>query len=250
MKKKGKKRSDLILLLIGMILILAGGLVYLLPSITNQIYESNVKQELQSFEKNHIQGNTQIGETGSIPEETQDPRLQELYERLDQANKELFDSKQNRLVDPFSYEQNAVDLSEYGLKDNIIGYITIEKINVVLPILLGASVENMRVGAVHLTETSYPIGGNNTNCVLAAHRGASTQEMFRNIHMLEPGDEIIIDNFRERLVYRMVNHIIIDPAEIGKVLIQEDRDLVTLISCNPLGQNIERYVVFCERVTE
>ena len=116
-----------------------------------------------------------------------------------------------------------------------------------LPILLGANTENMKQGAVHLIETSYPIGGENTNCVLAAHRGYSRAAMFRDIEKLELGDEIYIRNFRETLVYRVVQLQVISPTDVGQLLIQDGRDLVTLITCHPYGHNYQRYVVYCER---
>jgi sortase A len=154
--------------------------------------------------------------------------------------------KQDKLIDPFSYSQPSIDLSAYGIEDNCVGFITIPKMNITLPIYLGANDQNMDKGAVHLTETSYPIGGINTNSVIAAHRGAHTA-MFRDINVLEIGDEVIIKNFRETLTYRVVEIKIIAPTDVAELLIQPGRDLVTLLTCHPLGSNSQRYVVYCER---
>lgn len=244
-----RKDSGILPLILGLALILLGVAVYLLPKVTNALYEHKVQNQKETFLVDPPVVNPD-GEVGEETEPTLSSVLQELYDCLQKENERLFENHQDHLTDPFAYEQVAVDLSRYGLKDNIIGYITIEKMNVVLPILLGATVDNMRVGAVHLTETSYPIGGENTNCVLAAHRGASTQEMFRNIEVLEVGDRVIIENFKEKLVYQVTETTVIDPSDVGSLLIQEGRDLVTLITCHPLGHNDHRYVVFCERVTK
>ena len=244
-----RKDSGILPLILGLALILLGAAVFFLPKVTNALYEHKVHNDKESFvEENPI--SNQDGEVGEVTEPVLGPRLQELFDWLQQENERLFNNHQDQLTDPFAYEQVAIDLSRYGLKDNTIGYITIEKMNVVLPILLGATDENMRVGAVHLTETSYPIGGKNTNCVLAAHRGAKTQDMFRNIEVLEKGDQVIIENFKEKLVYQVTETTVIDPSDVGSLLIQEGRDLVTLITCHPLGRNDHRYVVFCERVDE
>jgi sortase A len=116
-----------------------------------------------------------------------------------------------------------------------------------LPVYLGANDANMSKGAVHLTQTSYPIGGENTNSVIAAHRGTHLM-MFLNIHRMVVGDEVIVTNFREPLTYRVVEIKIIDPSETDEILIQKDRDLVTLVTCNPINGNYQRYVVYCERV--
>jgi len=117
-----------------------------------------------------------------------------------------------------------------------------------LPLYLGATEENMRRGSVQLTETSLPIGGNNANCVIAGHRGYHGAAMFRDIEKLQLGDEIYITNPWDKLTYRVYELDIIDPTDTHKVMIQEGRDLVTLITCHPYRQNYQRYIVYAERV--
>ena len=46
----------------------------------------------------------------------------------------------------------------------------------------------------------------------------------------------------------MVDIEIVWPDEIDKVLIQDGRDLVTLMTCHPYGKNSQRYLVYLERV--
>ncbi len=173
--------------------------------------------------------------------------MEMLYRELIRHNEALYQTGQSAFVEPFSYEQPEVDLSSNGLENNVIEFISIEKMDIRLPILLGANEENMKKGAAHLTNTSYPVGGGNTNCVLAAHRGYSRTAMFRDIELLEPGDKVVIENFRERLTYRVEETKVIDPEEIDEVLIQEGKDMVTLITCHPYGENRQRYVVYCTR---
>jgi len=215
-------------------LLVAGAGLLLYPRIAEYFFERQVeeikKEFLQSRERNKS-------------------LFDELYEFLKAENKRLFETGQDGLVDAFSYERPAIDLSEYGIMDNRIGFISLPTINMELPIYLGASEENLKKGAVHMTQTSYPIGGNNTNSVIAAHRGTYLV-MFLYIHNLKIGDEIIITNFRETLTYRMTEYKIIRPTDINKILIQNDRDMLTLFTCTPLGGFYDRYVVYCERVTE
>jgi len=170
-----------------------------------------------------------------------------LYQFLKARNIALYESGQYGLVDAFSYQTAGVDLSEYGILDNCIGFVAIPSINVEMPIYLGANSDNLSKGAVHLTQTSYPIGGANSNAVIAAHRG-STEPMLRDIHKIQIGDEIIITNFKEILIYRAVEVKIIPPSDVNKVMIQKGRDLVTLLSCDPPGKNYQRYALYCERV--
>ena len=119
-----------------------------------------------------------------------------------------------------------------------------------VPIYLGATQENMKKGATHLSETSIPIGGINTNSVISAHRGMKTHPMFRDIEMLEIGDEVKITNMWDELIYKVIETKVITPDQVSEVLIQEGRDLITLITCHPYTQNYQRYVVYCERQDE
>ncbi|MCL1791854.1 MAG: class C sortase [Peptococcaceae bacterium] len=215
------------------LLLIAGVVVLLYPRVTNFYYNKNVTQTLRSFE-------TDI--------DIDNAELESLYQWMVAENEKLFTSGQKDLFDPFSYEQPGFDLTKYGLTDNIVGYITIPRMDLILPIYLGASHENMFLGAVHLTQTSYPVGGSNTNCVIAAHRGYSKALMFRRIELLEIGDPVEIRNFRETLTYKVVKTDIIDPSDIPAILIQPQKELITLITCHPLGGNKQRYLVFCERV--
>ena len=151
------------------------------------------------------------------------------------------------LADPFSYEARSIDLAAFGIRDDLFGFLEIPKLNVRLGIYLGATRANMARGAVHLTQTSLPIGGINTNAVIAAHRGTRKQDMFLHIDRLQPGDSVMITNAWKTLRYTVTSTEIITPDAFGKVLIRPGRDMVTLISCNPYGQHTQRYVVYCDR---
>lgn len=243
MQDKAKRKKGRWLIAAALLLFLAGLAVLLYPVFTNWRYGQEVRRQKQDFEQRIEEAAENMPEA----DETTLP-FEELYQELKRRNQELYEEKQKDLKDPFSYEQPAIDLTEYGLEGNIIGFVSIPKMEVELPILLGANTANMREGAVHLTETSYPVGGENTNCVLAAHRGSSRAAMFRDIEELAIGDEIYIQNFRETLTYRVAELRVISPTDVQDLLIQPGRDLVTLITCHPYRYNYQRYVVYCERV--
>ena len=227
MKKK-------ILFIISIILIVIGIILINYTNIMQYFYERKVSKNKEKFIE-------------TISTEENKNFLDELYVELQNRNQVLYESEQENLVDPFSYEQSTIDLSEYGIDDNIIGYINIPKMNIELPIYLGANSTNMKKGATHLTETSYPIGGENTNSVIAAHRGYSTGTMFRHIDLLEVGDLIYIQNFREELTYCVYEIKIVDPDEISELKIEEDEDIITLITCHPYRINMQRYIVKAKR---
>ena len=247
---KAKKRISTRLLIAG-IIALAGISFLLYPVITTFTYKSQISSQKQDFIKK-TQGSTSQGSQGnngqSQPGEDEQKPYEDLYQFLKLENEHMAQSGQAGLVDAWSYQVAGIDLSKYGIDDGCIGFIEIPSINVIMPIYLGANNYNMSKGAVHLTQTSYPIGGMDTNCVIAAHRGGTT-DMLRNIHKISIGDEVIITNFREVLTYRVVDYKVILPNEINEIKIQKGRDLITLVSCNPLGGNTHRYVVYCERVS-
>ena len=85
-----------------------------------------------------------------------------------------------------SYEAPGLNLEDYGMEaDDAVGYVEIPAMDVTLPLYLGASRAHMNNGATVLGQTSMPIGGISTNCVIAAHRGWNGKAMFRNGMQLE-----------------------------------------------------------------
>lgn len=219
------------------VLFAAGAGVFVFPHISQWLYDRNARAEAEEF----VQRRKDLSEE-------KEPFLPELYERMQEYNKDLYENGQTGFRDAWSYQTPSFDLTEWGLPDNMVGYIDIPKMEVTLPLYLGANEENMTKGAVHLSQTSLPIGGENTNCVIAAHRGYSKAAMFRDIEKLEIGDEIRVTNLWETLTYQVAETKVILPEETEEVLIQEGRDLVTLITCHPYRHNYQRYVVYCERV--
>ena len=128
--------------------------------------------------------------------------------------------------------------------------LSIPAIELEMPVYLGASYDNMAAGAAVLGQTSLPIGGDNTNCVIAGHRGWNGAAYFLNIDKLQEGDEIQLINLWETMNYNVTEIRIIEPTDIKQVLIQDDRELLTLMSCHPYASGGKyRYLVFCERET-
>ena len=163
-------------------------------------------------------------------------------------NEKLYLSGQSGLIDQLSYEKPDFLLSDYGIDSDILGYITIPAIDIKLPIYNGASTENMAKGATYLAHTSLPVGGKNTNCVIAAHNRYNGIYMFQRITELDEGDEIYITNLWETLVYKVTETKVIAPDDSRNIYIQENRSLVTLSTCYPYPDNDKRYLVYAELV--
>ena len=249
MKNKIKKISVIIIFFIGLLIFIYPTASKIINNYLIQKTISNYKQDIAKINvtDNDENQNKSLEVEGEANNSHTKEELDELFNKMQSYNENIFNEGQQKLLDPFSYELPSFDLLELGFKDNIIGYLTIPKMEIEVPIYLGATQENMKKGAVHLSQTSIPIGGNNTNSVIAAHRGMRSHPMFRDIEMLDIGDEIKVTNMWDELIYKVVETKIISPDEVSEVLIQEGRDLITLITCHPYTKNYQRYVVYCEK---
>ena len=191
--------------------------------------------------------------TEPAPEETEpiatEPDFSELLASMEAYNQRLWQERQAGLSDPWAYQQPSFDLSAFDVPDGIIGVLSIPALNTELPIYLGATTSNMAKGMVHLSQTSLPIGGLNTNSVLAGHRGWNGADFLRYIEKLKVGDRVTVRNLWGELVYEAVEIRIIEPHEVEQILIQEGKDLLTILTCHPYASGgKQRYVVYCERV--
>ena len=241
-----------------MLLIFAAGLgIMLYPSLQGAITDHRIIQEAHEFlEKLETIPTKPEAETTeptepTEPTETEPVLYPELLNAMQSYNQQIWEEKQAGLCDPWSYEQPSFTLGDYGLEDEVFGVITIPRLQLEMPIYLGATYKHMADGAAHLSQTSLPIGGENTNCVIAGHRGWGGASYFRYITELEAGDEVIITNLWGELRYTVVETKIIDPNDVEEILIQQDRELLTLLTCHPYASGGKyRYVVYCERNQE
>ena len=187
----------------------------------------------------------------TMPEETEIRQHQDLWDAMTAYNKSIYEEGQSGLSTSYAYQVPSFTLVDYGLEDEKFGVIQIPKLDLEMPLFLGASNQHMADGAAVLTETSIPIGGSNTNAVIAGHRGYVGASYFRYIPDLTVGDEVIITNLWETLTYKVVETKIIDPHEVEEILIQSDRDMITLLTCHPYASGGKyRHITYCERVFE
>lgn len=241
-----------------MLLIFAAGLgIMLYPSLQGAITDHRIIQEAHEFLEKLETIPTKPEAEATEPTEPTEPiatepvLYPELLSAMQRYNQQIWEEKQAGLCDPWSYEQPSFTLGDYGLEDEVFGVITIPRLQLEMPIYLGATYKHMADGAAHLSQTSLPIGGENTNCVIAGHRGWGGASYFRYITELEAGDEVIITNLWGELRYTVVETKIIDPNDVEEILIQQDRELLTLLTCHPYASGGKyRYVVYCERNQE
>ncbi len=132
--------------------------------------------------------------------------------------------------------------------NGIMGYISIPRINIRLPIYHGTSEAVLSVAVGHLEGTSLPVGGEGTHCVLSAHRGLPSARLFTNLDKLEVGDTFTITVLDTVLTYEVDQIRIVEPNEVGELSILEGQDYVTLLTCTPYGVNTQRLLVRGHRI--
>ena len=220
-------------LVLAVLLAVAGICVMLWPVFTGHRLQADTNEAVQNFlaERNELE-----------------QKCPELLAALQDYNQRIYVEKQSGLVDLEACEEPAADLSAYGIEDEIIGVLEIPAMELTMPIYLGASDSHLAAGAAVLGNTSAPIGGNNTNCVIAGHRGWRGADYFRHIDRLQAGDTVTLTNLWKTLTYTVADIQIIQPHEVEKIKVQPNRDLLTLLTCHPYASGgRQRFVIYCER---
>ena len=136
-----------------------------------------------------------------------------------------------------------------GDAQGAMGRLRIDAIDVDLPIYHGTSDETLAKGVGHLQGTSLPVGGPSTHSVLTAHRGLAEATLFDRLDELRIGDTFRIEVFGEVLSYRIIETKVVDPSDTESLFPRYEKDLVTLVTCTPLGINSHRILVTAERIT-
>lgn len=240
-------------LMVLLMLFLAGLFLALYPSIQGAVVDRRMGWEADSFlsrlEDDPDKDIPNVIFPSTEPETSRPYR--ELWDSMAAYNQQIYTDGQSTLSEAGAYQAAVFSLTDYGLPDETFGVISIPKLGLEMPLYLGATDENMAKGAAVLSATSVPIGGSNTNAVIAGHRGWGGAAYFRYITDLAVGDEVVITNLWERLRYRVVGTKIIEPHEIENILIQPGRDMVTLLTCHPYASGgKQRYLVYCQRIQE
>ena len=220
-------------LVLAVLLAVAGICIMLWPVFTGHRLQNNAATAVQEFLADRDE-----------PEQL----YPELLAALQDYNRQLYAEKQRNLTNLDACEAPAADLTAYGIEDEIIGVLEVPAMELTMPVYLGASDAHLTAGAAVLGNTSAPIGGNSTNCVIAGHRGWKGADYFRHIDRLQAGDTVTLTNLWETLTYTVADIQIIQPHEVDKIKIQQSRDLLTLLTCHPYASGgRQRYVVCCER---
>lgn len=146
-------------------------------------------------------------------------------------------------------EESANYLAQLAFDpDGVMGYISIPKIAVSLPIYHGTTPATLEKGAGHLEGSALPVGGAGTHCVISAHRGLPSAAMFTDLDRLALGDHFYIYVLDRVLAYEVDQILTVAPDELSALDREPDMDYTTLVTCTPYGVNTHRLLVRGHRV--
>lgn len=197
------------------------------PIVSNILYERNATQVVESYD--------------DAVEEMDQEEIDAAKEAARKYNEQL----QSAIVQDENGEgdqagESYVDLSGVG---ESIGYITIPKIDLELPIYEGSDDAVLQKGIGHMEQSSYPIGGEGTHSVLTGHRGLPDAELFTHLDKMEIGDRFYLHVLDEILAYRVDQIKVVEPNETGDLDIIPGKDYCTLVTCTPYSINTHRLLV-------
>ena len=231
MKKKKWRLLDLIMLSVFFIGVLS--LAY--PFVSNTLNDYLDQQVIKNYQKKAKSEHATV--------------LAELQKRMIKKNEQLASNEAMPEADSFSKKKKNDQKSQKSyIESHTVGVLTIPKINVNLPIFDQTTMKLLEKGACLLEGTSYPIGGKSTHAVLSSHRGLSQAKLFTNLPQLKIKDHFYIEINGQYLAYQVDQIKTVEPTETEALQIQEDQDLVTLVTCTPYMINSHRLLVRGHRI--
>ena len=234
---KKKNSVDFILKLSMAILFLAGAAIFSYPFVVDSLNNMIDQRRIAAY-----QSELQVD---------QQQRAEKLAE-IQEKNKERTENNVPGLgivEDPFQTAVGSMGNPDRTyFEDHMLGAIYIPEINVSLPIFDETNDALLQRGATLLQGTSYPIGGASSHSVITGHTGIPEKQLFTDLINLHNGDLFYIDVLGERLAYEIIDSKTVLPTEVEELKIQEDKDLVTLLTCTPYGVNTHRLLMTGSRV--
>lgn len=235
-KTEKERRRNPWIFLAPLLVFAAGAGIFLYPAVSNFLAERAQTNVIRSYQAAVDESNRQ--------------KLEEEWQKAEEYNENLAGDP---IHDPFVMGSGYVlpDNYEEVLNlngDGVMGYLEIPRIDVELPIYHGTSEEVLEKGAGHLEATALPIGGKNRHPVISAHRGLPSAELFTRLDEMEIGDWFYLSVLDETLAYEVDKITVIEPEELEFLTPEENRDLLTLLTCTPYGVNTHRLLVRGTRV--
>ncbi|WP_309118804.1 class D sortase [Paenibacillus sp.] len=135
----------------------------------------------------------------------------------------------------------TADAEAARLDENMAGMLYIDKIDLELPILRGATQKNLKKGAASIEGAGE--AGQVGNFAVAGHRNLTYGRNFNRLDELEEGDTIEVDNGDERYQYVVTEKLYVEPHEVWVLDSKGDEKEITLVTCHPVKIASHRLIV-------
>lgn len=231
-RKKNRKRKKFNVWTMVFAVLFIGGLgVLLYPTMCDLYYKITAQKEVKQYERIL---------------ESKERDFTELWKAAEEYNRGLL----NRPCALTSAREEAEKVKGLlnPLGNGMMGYITIPTINVKLPVYQGTEEKELQSGAGYWLGSSLPTGGKGTHCIITAHTGLVKAKMFTDVDKLVKGDTFTLSILDRELTYEVDSIIVTEPSEMEALLIDPDKDYVTLYTCTPYGINTHRLLVRGHRI--
>lgn len=219
---------------IAKLLFIIGIILLLFPIISRIITNTNHTSVVRDYEKNIVSKDKS--------------ELETIKEKIMNYNLNLSSNKPvvtiNEDIDRLDYT-SSFDFYNEG---ETIGSISIPKIETLLPMYDDIGTNNLEKGVVHLKDTSYPNGQIGTHSVIVGHSGLTIANIFDNIDKLQIGDLFSINYLGIVTNYKVISTKVVLPDDTENLKIDENKCLVTLVTCTPKGVNSHRLLVTGEKI--
>lgn len=229
------KRRYLRIVIAGVIFLLA--LLLTLYPVVSNLYNQEHQSQIQTAYK-------------EVLEQTDTAELAHVREMAVEYNKSIVPGTMGEAYLPNAMLEASKDyVNQLNVDGNgIMGYITIPKIQVDLPIYHGTESETLDKGVGHLLGSSLPVGGESTHAILSGHSGMASQKMFTDLEQLREGDVFYLRVLDEVLAYQVKAILTVEPRSTAFLGVVLGEDLCTLVTCTPTGVNTHRLLVRGTRI--
>ena len=214
------------------LVLIAGVTLLLYPTLSNLYNQIGASYAVQGYEDHS--------------DEMTDEQRAQLLSDAEAYNANLAQSTQTLIAgEPHDPVYQAL-LNPLG--SGMIGFLTIDKIGVQLPIYHGTSDDVLRTSVGHLEGSSLPVGGVGAHAVISGHRGLPSATLFTDLDQMGEGDTFVITVLGRKMTYQVDSITVVEPDQLDELYVRPGEDRVTLLTCTPYGVNTQRLLVSGVRV--
>lgn len=230
--------------MISILLICIGIIVLCYPKLT-ELYDDYQQQELvQEWQQSLLSiGNGNDGSqwdeeiTRSVEYSNSNSYATEVMEALPKPKQVNYSEPKPKQADLNEPKPKKAELRV----QNIEGMLTIDKINLNLPILHGATNKNLKTTAASIENTGKV--GEIGNYALAGHRNLTYGRNFNRLGEIVVGDKIEVDDGEKQFEYTVTEILVVKPEEVWVLKGNGENKEITLITCEPMVNPTHRLII-------